>query len=189
MACTNCRRRKVKCNIDPAGTTRPCERCRRHALECVFEPVRPPSTSAPTQEDDGSIRLFYPYSSMAPGNTSATHYVGPAYNPSSCTPGPGVQSPYPYPPSTRYPNTPSPMNNASGAPSAYPVPVPGHPAGYGQVGGPSYTPVSTSRGVGGGHHMHNPGQYTGSTSYSNTGATANWITLPFVALNTHPTRF
>ncbi|KAK1230640.1 hypothetical protein PQX77_006270 [Marasmius sp. AFHP31] len=70
MACTECRKRKVRCNPDRSGVTHPCERCDRHGLRCRYEPI---SNFFP-EHDPGAegIKLFDPYAQIPPA-----HYPSP----------------------------------------------------------------------------------------------------------------
>ncbi|KAJ8085472.1 hypothetical protein PM082_004288 [Marasmius tenuissimus] len=46
MACTECRKRKVRCNPDRSGVTRPCDQCSRNGLQCRYEPISIPTEAS-----------------------------------------------------------------------------------------------------------------------------------------------
>ncbi|KAJ7744532.1 hypothetical protein DFH07DRAFT_26918 [Mycena maculata] len=115
IACTNCRKRKIKCVTTEEPPRRPCARCTKRNLGCEYIAV---------ELDDYSTSPA-PESPVSP---SSTYPLPP--NPSY--PNPGVPSPTQYysPPNTPWdPAQPR-------RPSGYPTPVPSSTPGYGQL--PAY---------------------------------------------------
>ncbi|KAG7091683.1 hypothetical protein E1B28_010702 [Marasmius oreades] len=73
MACTHCRTRKIKCEIDPHGTSRPCKNCRQKGRECIYTPI---SSSPANDPDENIIILHDPYahaSSALPRHVPTGH--------------------------------------------------------------------------------------------------------------------
>ncbi|KAK1234657.1 hypothetical protein PQX77_002140 [Marasmius sp. AFHP31] len=68
MACTECRKRKVRCNPDRSGVTRPCERCSRNRQRCRYEPIN----VDPELDSGEGIKLYDPYAQSPPA-----HYPSP----------------------------------------------------------------------------------------------------------------
>ncbi|KAJ8096285.1 hypothetical protein PM082_011440 [Marasmius tenuissimus] len=97
MACTECRKRKVRCNPDRSGVTRPCDRCSRNGLQCRYEPI-----SSPAEDTDGEdgIKLFDPYAHNNPmlHNPQQIHNGGTPYPPNQFHRQPANVTTYqPYP--------------------------------------------------------------------------------------------
>ncbi|KAJ7500599.1 hypothetical protein B0H11DRAFT_2189440, partial [Mycena galericulata] len=51
MACTHCRKRKVRCITTEESYDKPCERCVRRGFKCEYVPVSaPPQSPAPRRD-------------------------------------------------------------------------------------------------------------------------------------------
>ncbi|KAF9259665.1 hypothetical protein L218DRAFT_1056780 [Marasmius fiardii PR-910] len=103
MACTSCRQRKVRCKVDPLGTSRPCERCRDRGYPCVFEPI---GTSSLDDSTDDGVILTNPYASTSAAPPSrAPHHTHPAHHSSGYPTDPSA---YPHPPTSGHISGPPP---------------------------------------------------------------------------------
>ncbi|RXK40818.1 hypothetical protein M231_01877 [Tremella mesenterica] len=121
IACTRCRRQKMKC--DGPGQV-PCRGCRQAGVPCVFEPrTRPKSISAlPSRPGP-----FFTGNLIAPHATRPGTPTGPPFYPSTAAPAPPITS---RPPSdyalrqTREPMPPPPSTSIGTLASAYRGPSP-----------------------------------------------------------------
>ncbi|KAJ7059760.1 hypothetical protein C8F01DRAFT_1254671 [Mycena amicta] len=76
IACTHCRKRKIKCLTNDADNA-PCQRCVRRQLQCVYVPVAEDEAVYETDHSPTS-----PYFS-APAQAAAPHQSYPSGNPAS----------------------------------------------------------------------------------------------------------
>ncbi|KAF8211203.1 hypothetical protein K438DRAFT_27901 [Mycena galopus ATCC 62051] len=131
IACTNCRRRKIKCVTTEEPPQRPCARCTKRGLGCEYvavdEPTTPESPSRPLASPSYNAPGYY----GSPG-VSSPGYMPPYASPPSQPQYPGSWNPPPQSqPVYGYPGPgPSPSYNASYASQNLYGGSQGYPAQY-----------------------------------------------------------
>ncbi|KAJ7068180.1 hypothetical protein C8F01DRAFT_594701 [Mycena amicta] len=82
IACTNCRRRKIKCVTTEEPPRHPCERCTKRDLPCEYVAVVEDDSKSPTPETPSS-QLPPPSPGMGYGSllpSSSSYYAPPQAN-------------------------------------------------------------------------------------------------------------
>ncbi|KAJ7499009.1 hypothetical protein FB451DRAFT_1384756 [Mycena latifolia] len=105
IACTNCRKRKIKCVTSEEPPRNPCARCTKRSLPCEYVSVEEDSpTESPLSLPPGSYPPSYPSSTPYGGGSIQAGYI-------------------PYPPSSQYSvpwEAPQQHNHSH---SGYPIPA------------------------------------------------------------------
>ncbi|KAJ7937140.1 hypothetical protein B0H13DRAFT_199951 [Mycena leptocephala] len=114
IACTNCRRRKIKCVTTEEPPRHPCARCTKRSLSCEYVAVDEDYPTTPTTPEHAGSQLPSP-----PYPNGAPRYTTPGVPPS------GYST---YPPQQHVPWNPS---------------APSQPAYPAYLGHPTYTPSHT----------------------------------------------
>ncbi|KAJ7228754.1 hypothetical protein GGX14DRAFT_414810 [Mycena pura] len=146
IACTNCRRRKIKCVTSEEPPRNPCQRCTKRDLHCEYVAVDDP----PTPEDQFSRLPLASYHQPPvypqPPNHPPTYPSNPeyaGYAPYPTNVNPAHSAPFPGP--TGYPNGPFQYNQQTSTLPYFPHPqnqwaqgsIPQH-AGCARCHGPCY---------------------------------------------------
>ncbi|KAJ7276294.1 hypothetical protein B0H12DRAFT_13536 [Mycena haematopus] len=126
IACTNCRRRKIKCVTTEEPPQHPCARCTKRGLECEYVAVDEPTTPESPSHPLGPSYNPVPYQTQTPGYA---HYAPhqPQYPAWNAPPqSPPVHPAYPshspsYNPS-QYPMPQNPYGGSQGYPPQYGFP-------------------------------------------------------------------
>ncbi|KAJ7136953.1 hypothetical protein C8R44DRAFT_948704 [Mycena epipterygia] len=122
LACTNCRRRKIRCLTSEDPPKNPCERCVKKGLKCEYLPVADqgdelPSPTLRTQTPQLAPDGHRPTRPQSAQHTNPSYSSGPPVDPQfqrmgPPNPGSSYSYPSPVPPSTQYRYPPYPNQSA-----------------------------------------------------------------------------
>ncbi|KAJ7500572.1 hypothetical protein B0H11DRAFT_1908999 [Mycena galericulata] len=189
MACTHCRKRKVRCITTEESYDKPCERCVRRGFKCEYIPASAPTHSpAPTRDPPAPPHTSnpsnqptthgYDASNPRPAHGSRQHSRSYSLNPPSGQPPDHLTL---LPPSAQYINSGGqPQNHHAGQQpdygyahmqtaqaSNYPPPAPPYST-------PRPPPQQAGYGVDYTSYFYDPSFYQPNTLYLSTGTMPLW---------------